>query len=182
MQKRELVRAADKILGDSFKLKAPRSKRVNNPEYRAIPVRWSIHIDKPGLGSFSIFMGGKGNLSLSIPFEMHNGVCLARKFAIKKIYDLGNGIETEDFSLLPKDGKKMDGLAKTVNGIVDIIVKIGSDVISKNSSGLIHTDQITLIRPAVFGIPKTVTVQELSLEGLQYEGQLPKDLKGFKTI
>ena len=180
--KKALERAADRILGDSFKCKIKKNLLVNNPEYRAIPVKWTVSMDKRGTGRITVFMGGKGNLFLSIPFEVHNGICLTRKFAIKKSFDLGQGRVEEDFSLLPKDGKNMDSLAKTVNGIIDIIVVVASDILSKNNPRLFGTEQISLIPPYVFGIPKKITVQELSLEGLQKEGQLPMDLKNFRKI
>jgi len=177
-----LEQAADRLLGDSFKLKPQMRKRVSNPEYKAIPVNWKIRMSSPDQGFLTVYLGGKGKVSLTMPYDMCCGACVPRKYDIEKSIDADKGRIVQKYPLLPGEKKVMDQLAVTINSIIDAITKVASDILSKSKIGESVSEQTTLVRPNVFRIPKMITVRKINLEELQEDEQLPDDLAGFKIM
>ncbi len=177
-----LEKAADALLGESYKLKPQRSVRVDNPDYRATPVNWKMKMLGPEQGTLSIHMGGKADMTLSVPCEIRKGFLAPRKFQITKIITEGDMTIKKSFSVLPKEGKKMDPLSLIINGIIDAVSKVASQVLLTLKPNESIPEQTTLVRPSVFRIPKKITVRKVNIEELQEVGQLPEDLTGFKVM
>jgi hypothetical protein len=160
MQRRELVRAADKLLGPDFKLKPLRKRRVNNPDYKVKSVNWSLTISGEE-GQLKISIGKDKVRSISLPVEVYNDDL----FGERKVIEI-----TRLFSYM---------FNKEFMGYVTESI---AAILSGEKKGTTYLEGTMLIPPKVLGIPKTVIVEELSLEGLQEDGQLPMDLKDFKKM
>jgi len=156
-----------------------KKKRVPNPEYRAIAVSWKFNealAARSTAGKLELeFAAKKGSAqaAITLPCEIFKGTCMPRKCGtMKGIDSKGKKIE-KDFSLLPDEGSTMDRFAIILNDIIEQIGKTVTDILKGKRKNETSISGESIIPPKVLRIPKTVTVQELSLEWMQEEGLMP---------
>ena len=166
-----------------------RKKRETNRHFKSIAVDWKLVLEraKNGQEALDITFRGKYNgfskNTISLLVLMGGGKCYPRKLGtLKKCNKSGEVVGEVPFSLIPDEGLELSRWEKIVNNVIEEVGKIVSKYLPSLRKSEKEIGGTAIIPPKILRIPKMVTVEELSLEGLQAEGQLPMDLKGFKRM
>jgi len=181
--KKALERAADKLLGDSYKLK-PEKSMVPNPAYRATPIKWKLDVTHPTQGVLIITIDAKRRTTLSIQCEINCArMVFPRKFNVTQTIIDNDQVSESAISLIPKDKKEKSDQAREIkNDLIDLISETATDLLKQSGETRSIPEQITLVPPKIFRYPKMEIREGISLEELQENKLLPIDLFEFEKI
>ncbi len=167
-----------------------KSRCVPNPQYRAIPINWRLHLQKPltdhvQAGELELSFKSTDEVGRRTEFKFPCAVsgkgCHVTTTGIVRKIDLeGRCISEHGFSIAGRMQKDPGNKFLVVfNSIIEAVARNCGQAFSSIREFVSSIDGTLIIPPALMRIPKRVSVTEVSYEELVESGQLDPGIEKF---
>ncbi len=160
-----------------------RKVRVRNPDCRAVAIDWSIHLSEPGKlkngvreGELEMSFRSRDKqgrkILFSFPCVVSADRCFVRKTGTVKRHSQDGRVSEKAFSVADRMVKEpKNKFLHIFNDVVEAVARNCGEMLA-SIRGAVSLDGTSLLSPKLMGIPKMVTVREISLEELRKNGQI----------